>query len=145
MPTAPSTIFCRAAMIALPAGAARHWQFEQGMSDPGFNHFHSCLRKPVLNLLPQLVRDISGRHAQGQLPFLMRIVGVRGRQVSYGRLALHVHKILVVIYMENGFGSFYNPPDHHRSNFYRIAVMVIDLSFPLKNCVSEVISGVGKS
>src|SRR3972149_10275495 len=75
----------------------------------------------------EVVRNLSSVAAERDLGVVLRIVGVAGREVSPRGLALNAHVVLVVVYLEAGFGGVYDFPDDDRGDLDRISVKVVDL------------------
>ena len=131
MPTAPSTIFCRAAMTApacwrcsIACGDLRR---VREVADPRLDHLDAGLRQPVLDLLLQMLGNFRGVAAQRHLASSCGVVGVARRQVAQRRFALHVDEVVVVVDLEDGLGRVDDPPDHHRGDLDRVALVVVDL------------------
>ena len=55
------------------------------------------------------------------------VVRERRGQVAHGRLALHLHEVLVVVDVERRLGGVVDVPDHHRGDLDRVAALVVDL------------------
>ena len=131
IPTAPSTIRWRAAMIApaccrcsIACGDLRR---VGEVADARFDHLDAGLGQPLLDLLLQVLGDRGGVAAQRHLRLVVRVVGVAGRQVAQRRLGLHLDVVVVVVHLEDRLGGVDDPPDDDRGDLDRVAVVVVDL------------------
>ena len=57
----------------------------------------------------------------------MRVIRITRRQIPQRRFRLHMHEILVVVYIEGRFKRIHQPPNHHRPNLNPIRVPVVYL------------------
>ena len=99
------------------------------MADPRLDQLDAGAREPLLDLLCQPLRHLGHRAAQRQLAFYVRVVRKDRRHGAEGRLALHVHEVLVVVDLEHGFGGLDDPPDDDGGDLDRVADVVVDLQF----------------
>ena len=130
MPTAPSTIFSRAAMTAeaccrcsiacaISGGVGQR-------RDPHLDDLQPGQDDPLGDLRGQLGRDDLGVAAQGDLRGVV-VVGVAHRHVPQGRLGLHRHEVLVVLDGEGRPGRVGHLPDDDGRDVDGVAVGVVDL------------------
>ena len=97
------------------------------MADPRLDQLDAGAREPLLDLLGQPLRHLGHRAAERQLAFYVRVVRKDRRHGAEGRLALHVHEVLVVVHLEHGLGRLDDPPDDNRGDLDRVADVVVDL------------------
>ena len=92
-----------------------------------FDHFDAGARQPVLDLLLQVIRDRRRVAAQRHLRVVVRVVGVARGEVPQRRFALHLHVVVVVVHLEDGFGRVDDLPDDDGGDLDRVAFVVVDL------------------
>ena len=97
------------------------------MADARLEHLDPRLGEAVLDLLLEQVGHQERAAPQRDLALVVRVVGVQGRQVPHGGLALHVDEVLVVVHVEDGLGGVHDPPHHDRGDVDGVAVVVVHL------------------
>ena len=92
------------------------------MRNPCFDDFHPSAGEPVLHLALLYARDLNRMAPQRHLALSVRVVGIASRHIPPRRLALHMHKILVVVDEKDRLRRIDNLPHCYRCNLDRIAV-----------------------
>ena len=111
-----------------PQHRARNFRRVGEVADPRLDDFDTGFRQPLLHFVAHPIGDFAaGRQPQRHLRILMRIVGIRGRQIPHRGLALHVDEVLVVVDVEHRLERLDDAPDDDRGNFDGIAVSLVDL------------------
>ena len=90
---------------------------------------HPGLGQALLQFLLQCGRDFLHPAAERDLPLLAVVVGIDVGQMPQCRLALHMHKLLVILDIEQGLRGVLHPPHHHGPDFNRVPTLVVDLEF----------------
>ena len=132
MPTAPSTIFCRAAMTACLL-ATKHRLSDLGrvgkMGETRLIDLHARLGQPLLELLaqgPGNLVDVAAKGDLGLFSFAVIVRVGRGKMPQRG-LALHAHIGLEVVNVEHRPGGIAHVPHDDGRDLHRVAGPVVDL------------------
>ena len=113
-------------LLALQHGCCNFGRVSK-IADAGIDDLHASLMHALLQLVLELCRHCFYVSAQRMLVGLRRIIAVPAREISQGRVGLHVDEFFVIIHLKQGSSSIRNLPNYHRRNFDRRPVLVVDL------------------
>uniref|UniRef100_A0A914YKD6 Uncharacterized protein n=1 Tax=Panagrolaimus superbus TaxID=310955 RepID=A0A914YKD6_9BILA len=97
------------------------------MADARVDHLHAGIGQALGQFVLQVLGDLAGMAAQGQLAILMLVVRIAGGHRAQRRFGLDVHEALVVVHVVDRFGGIDHLPDDHRGDLDRAAVQLVDL------------------